>query len=467
MNHSRMPLLEALKKHQQKKPLSFHVPGHKNGLLASWMELSLDVTELTGLDDLHAPEECIKEAEDLLSDLHNTVESKFLVNGSTVGNLAMILGTLSKGDIVFVQRNCHKSVLNALKMAQVFPVFLTPDFDEHTQTAAQVSKQTLMEAYKTYPESKAVIFTYPTYYGITGSFQELADIARSRGSLVLVDEAHGAHFGAVEGEVPMSALQLGGDIVVQSAHKMLPAMTMGAYLHIKSSQIDRTRLQFYLQALQSSSPSYPIMTSLDYARFYAASYTRIDHTYSMALKNRVIQFLQLKGFACISTDDPYKLLVRAEGLTGYELQALFEEAGIYIELADPYQILLVFPLLKAGENLFEAQAMQKLGSLSFKTGKTSPSFSENFPSAHVSTLDLPYNEHSCFQKKAVSLKDAAGEVAAEMIIPYPPGIPLVMEGEQILKAHVEQIEWLVSQGARFHGGEKLNEQKLMVFRKEN
>ncbi|WP_050183712.1 aminotransferase class I/II-fold pyridoxal phosphate-dependent enzyme [Domibacillus robiginosus] len=467
MNHSRMPLLDALKKHKQKESVSFHVPGHKNGLLASWMDLSLDITELNGLDDLHAPEECIKESEDLLSDLHHTVESKFLVNGSTVGNLTMILGTLSKDDTVFVQRNCHKSVLNALKMAQVFPVFLTPDFDEHTQTAAQVSKQTLMEAYKKYPESKAVIFTYPTYYGITGSFQELAAVAKSHDSLVLVDEAHGAHFGVIEKEMPMSALELGADIVVQSAHKMLPAMTMGAYLHIRSPRIDRTRIHFYLQALQSSSPSYPIMASLDYARSYFASYTEKDHLYAMSVKKRVAQLLQLKGFTCIFVDDPYKLLVRADGLTGYELQHLLEAADIYIELADPYQVLFIFPLLKAGEKLFEKKVVQQLSTLPFKARKTSPSFAKNLPSDHVSTLVLPYNEHSCSKREAVFLKEAAGQIAAEMIIPYPPGIPLVMEGERISNDHVERIDWLISQGARFHGGEKLNEKKLVVFRKEN
>lgn len=467
MNHAHMPILHALSEHKQKDPVSFHVPGHKNGLLASWMDLSLDMTELTGLDDLHAPEECIKEAELMLSDLHRTIESKFLVNGSTVGNLAMVLGTLSKGDTVFVQRNCHKSVLNALKMAQAFPVFLTPDFDEQTQTAGQVSKQTLIEAFKTYPESKAIIFTYPTYYGITGSLQELSAIAKSHGSLVLVDEAHGAHFGAVEKEIPMSALQLGADLVVQSAHKMLPAMTMGAYLHINSSKIDRMRIHFYLQALQSSSPSYPIMASLDYARSYFALYTQNDYLHSSRFKKRMVELFQSNGLRCISVDDPYKLLVRADGLTGYELQASFEKAGIYVELADPYQVLLIFPLLKAEEELFEKRIVRKIKDLVIKTGKAAPSFSEYVPVVPVSILSLPYNEHSRHEKRMVSLEEAAGQIAAEMIIPYPPGIPLIMEGEEISNYHIQQIKWLLGQNARFHGGERLYEGKLAVFREEN
>ncbi|MCP3764480.1 aminotransferase class I/II-fold pyridoxal phosphate-dependent enzyme [Domibacillus sp. A3M-37] len=467
MDHSFMPVMKALKNHKHKNSVSFHVPGHKNGLLGPWMDLSFDVTELTGLDDLHAPEECIAEAENMLSDVYKTVESKFLINGSTIGNLAMILGTLSKGDTVFVQRNCHKSVLNALKMAEAFLVFLAPDVDERTQTATLISVETLQEAYAAYPNSKAVIFTYPTYYGMTGSFQELAIMAKSHGSWVLVDEAHGAHFRANGKGVPMSALQLGADIVVQSAHKMLPAMTMGAYLHIQSERIDRGRIHFYLQALQSSSPSYPIMASLDYARSYLALYTEKDHAYSMDVKKRIVQLLESKGFICITVDDPYKLLVRVEGLTGYNVQELFEAVGVYIELADPCQVLLVFPLLKAGEVLFEEYAAGKLSVLQVKGEKEAVSFPRDFQSERVSVLALPYNEHSCYRKTAVSFEEAAGEVSAEMIIPYPPGIPLVMEGERISSGHIQMIQWLMEQGSRFHGGSGLNEQKIVVFRKES
>ncbi|WP_046173289.1 aminotransferase class I/II-fold pyridoxal phosphate-dependent enzyme [Domibacillus indicus] len=467
MNHFFMPIVEALTKHKQKQPVSFHVPGHKNGLLASWMDLSFDMTELTGLDDLHAPEGCIQEAENMLSDLYGTLESKFLINGSTSGNLAMILGVLSKGDIVFVQRNCHKSILNALKMAEVFPVFLAPEINKTTKTADLISVKTLLEAYEAYPDSKAVIFTYPTYYGMTGSFQELVKIAKNNGSWVLVDEAHGAHFKAEGKGIPLSALEMGADVVVQSAHKMLPAMTMGAYLHIQSPNINRERIRFYLQALQSSSPSYPLMASLDYARSYLALYGDKDYAYSMAVKKRIAHLLEAKGFICLAADDPYKLLVRVKGLTGYEVQKLFENNDIYVELADPYQVLLVFPLLKAEDSFFERLVLEKLDHLKIKKAGSVISYPTILPSGYISALTLSYNEHSRYQKKAVSLKEAVDSIAAEMIIPYPPGIPLIMEGESISADQVEQIKWLISQGARFHGGSRLNEQKIFVFRKEN
>ncbi|OMP66857.1 aminotransferase class I/II-fold pyridoxal phosphate-dependent enzyme [Domibacillus epiphyticus] len=466
MNHTKMPLVEAIELHKKKKPVSFHVPGHKNGGISSFMDLSYDVTELNGLDDLHSPEGCIREAEKMLSDLYQTVESKFLVNGSTAGNLAMILGSLSEGDCIFVQRNCHKSVLNALKMAKAEPVFLAPEYDENTKTAISFSAETLKKAYRQYRNVKAVIFTYPSYYGMANSFEELSAIAKENGSLVLVDEAHGAHFILPYDGIPESALSLGADLVVQSAHKMLPAMTMGSFFHFQSKQADRDKIMFYLQALQSSSPSYPIMASLDAARAYTAAYKKRDFHYTNQMKNRIKDVLELKGCICVQTDDPYKVLVRADGLSGYELQLMFEQADIYPEMADPFQVLLVFPLLKEGQSQFEADAVCKLQSFQLKKGEAKPHFFGIQKTEDVTVLNVPYNEHSKYKKEYVSLGKAAGRVAAEMIIPYPPGIPLLLEGEQILKDHIRSLEWMIENGSRFHGGSGLKEKQILVFRKE-
>lgn len=466
MDQTKTPLVEALKQHKKKNPVSFHVPGHKNGQLSSFLDLSYDVTELSGLDDLHASEGCIQDAENLLSDFYQTNESKFLVNGSTVGNLAMILGSLLEGDRVFVQRNCHKSILNALKMAKAEPVFLTPEYDEHSKTVVLFSPETLKEAYRQYTNVKAVIFTYPSYYGMAGAFEKLAMIAKKNGSIVLVDEAHGAHFVLPYEGIPESALYLGADIVVQSAHKMLPAMTMGSYFHIQSSDIERDKLMFYLHALQSSSPSYPIMASLDEARAYTASYRECDHRYSIQVVNRIRTVLESKGCLCIKSDDPYKLLIRADSLSGYEIQSLFEQAGLYPEMADPFQVLLVFPLLKERQITFEAEALQKLRSFHLKKGIEREHFHEVKKTKGVSTLTLPYNEHNKYNKEFVPFHEAKGQIAGEMIIPYPPGIPLIMEGERILKEHIESLEWMLINGSRFHGGSGLKERQIAVFRRE-
>lgn len=465
-----MPLVEALQRHHQQQPVSFHVPGHKNGLLLPLSDsISFsDITELTGLDDLHVPDSCIEEAQTLLQQFYGAKASYFLVNGSTVGNMAMLLSTVSKGEPVFVQQNCHKSVLNALKIAGAVPVFLSPEWDEATKSAGGIAKETLKEALAAFPEGKTLMLTYPTYYGVAGEVESVIRTAKENGVTVLVDEAHGAHLKAI-GASMKSAVDLDADLVVQSAHKMLPALTMGAYLHVMSDRANKEKIAFYLQALQSSSPSYPIMASLDWARAYASSFTKEDHFWSMAIKQRTVSLLEEKGFFCIETDDPYKLMVRAEGATGYDVQRQFEQAGLFPELADPYQVLLLFPLCKQSDNSFWEQFLQKIPALVLPKPhslKEIARFTSVQSPQRFTTLAVSYEQQAVRQKKRFALRDSAGQVAAEMVIPYPPGIPLLMEGERVTKDHIDRIQWLLANGARFHGGSSLATEELIVFEEE-
>jgi arginine/lysine/ornithine decarboxylase len=279
MDQKWTPLYDALMRHKEQKPVSFHVPGHKNGQIFNEKArlvfesiLTIDMTEISGLDDLHSPDGPILEAEQLLAELYQVKSSYFLVNGSTVGNLAMILATCEKSDVVLVQRNCHKSVLHGLMLAEVEPVFIAPEIDEEWGLAGGVRLKDLQEALQAYPQTKAIILTHPTYHGQSNELTEIVSIAHKKNIPVLVDEAHGAHF-ILGSPFPESAIKAGADVVVHSAHKTLPAMTMGSYLHVNSELINENRVAFYLQMLQSSSPSYPIMASLDLARAYLASFS--------------------------------------------------------------------------------------------------------------------------------------------------------------------------------------------------
>lgn len=281
MEYINRPLVQRLVEFKQEKPVSFHVPGHKYGELSGLPQslrsaLSFDFTELSGLDDLHQPEDVIAKAQDKLMKLYNTDASFFLVNGSTVGNLAMIYATCRAGDTVIVQRNAHKSVFNALELVDARPVLIAPNWDEETASASTVSAGQVRQALEQYPNAKAVILTYPTYYGTTGEdLKEIIAMCHKQDVPVLVDEAHGAHF-VIGNPFPTSALALGADVVVHSAHKTLPAMTMASFLHVKSTFVSKERISKYLQMLQSSSPSYLLMASLDDARAYAESFTRED-----------------------------------------------------------------------------------------------------------------------------------------------------------------------------------------------
>lgn len=272
-NRTKAPIVDALHAYADRRPTSFHVPGHKRGSayigtpVASWLGAVglYDATELPGLDDLHAPNGPIREAQQLSAECFGAERTYFLVGGSTVGNLAMILAVCKPGDIVLMQRNAHKSAIHALMLAQAGAVFLGPEQDEPTGLYTAPAAEQIDEQLRRFPDAKAVFITNPNYYGMSIDLEPIAEAAHRHGKPLLVDEAHGAHFG-LHPLVPKSALQCGADAVVQSTHKMLPAMTMGSMLHLQGGRIDRDAVEKRLRMLQSSSPSYPILASLDWAR---------------------------------------------------------------------------------------------------------------------------------------------------------------------------------------------------------
>ena len=472
------PLFNALLEHNKKNPISFHVPGHKNGQniqseASHFFEqiLKMDVTELSGLDDLHSPEGVILEAEQLLAELFQTRKSFFLVNGSTVGNLAMIMATCSENDTVLVQRNCHKSVLNALRLAKVRPVFLEPEYDHDWKVATCVNVDTVKEAIGLYPNVKAIILTYPNYYGIVSDLEGIIKEAHLHHIPVLVDEAHGAHFNIGQ-PFPASAVQLGADIVVQSAHKTLPAMTMGSYLHVNGHLVDVNKVKDYLQIFQSSSPSYPIMASLDLARKYLATYTQQDlDALQKSIKQFKAELEDIPGIKVLAypnhQGDLLKVTIQTRSnFSGFELQKRLEEEAVYTELADPYNVLLVLPLLKEGQRYpFEvtARKIKKVcKDLPFQEQKSKLTMSKR----KVSELAISYKEMDNFESMDVPIAEAVGFVCAETIIPYPPGIPLLLKGEEITNERINQLQRLLEAGARFQGGSLLTLGKVKVLKKQ-
>ncbi len=475
----RVPMLDMLQKHRYKKSISMHVPGHKNGVVLPTeapqsfsSALSWDVTELTGLDDLHEPEEGIKEAEALLTAFYQTKKSYFLVNGSTVGNLAMILASIQPGDKVLVQRNCHKSVMNGLKLAKANPIFLTPVIE--TGISISVPYETIFNSLNEHPDVKAIIITYPNYYGLGFDLAPIIKEAHKKGILVLVDEAHGAHF-AAGAPFPPSSVSLGADIVVHSAHKTLPAMTMGSYLHINSESVNQQRVEEYLRMLQSSSPSYPIMLSLDLARAYLESYSEKDKEYLSVQIDSFKQYIwkheELGVFEPENSDiqDPLKLILyHKRGLSGYELQKLMEEAGIYPELADERYVLLILPLLKESQPYSFEEIIQRFETIKWVLGDKAQTSSASNPIVNEqkhkeSVLAISYEEMDIRSRKKISLALACGEISAETIVPYPPGVPLIQKGEVITLDMVQKCISLLTQGAKIQGGVYLKQQQIEVF----
>lgn len=473
MMKQQRPLVEALQRFVRNEPHSLHVPGHKNGIFSALPNeikaaLQYDVTELTGLDDFHHPEEAILKAEQLLAKTYGADQSFFLVNGSTVGNLAMIYATCQAGDTILVQRNAHKSIFHALELVGVNPVYLAPEWHEESKSAGHVPTETIKEAIKRYPHAKAVVLTYPTYYGVaTEQLAKQIILCHEVEIPVLVDEAHGAHLIASH-YLPSSALALGADVVVQSAHKTLPAMTMASFMHVKSSLVDAKRVNHYLRMLQSSSPSYLLLASLDDARAFIADYTEIDFA---AFSDKRAHFIEslcgIEGLEAIEVDDTLKLLLRATGYTGFQLKDALEAHHIYVELADREQALLILPLMKQGQIYpfadIRLRLKESIIALSKKPAEELlPTKGLALPA--ITKPECTYETLQRVEIEWIPYMRAIGRISAKMLIPYPPGIPLFVPGEKITVAKLSQLEEMLDIGASFQGEHRLEEKCIAVIK---
>lgn len=470
MTHRR-PLIDALTAFQQQQPISFHVPGHKNGELSALppemrSALPYDLTEVTGLDDLHYPEEAIQEAQQLLAEAYGADQSFFLVNGSTVGNLAMVYAACQEGDTVIVQRNAHKSIFHALELAKAHPVYVAPEWDEESLTASGVAFADITAAVMAYPEAAAVILTYPNYYGMaTAGLKETIAFCQSQGMAVLVDEAHGAHF-QIGDPFPASALAYGADVVVQSAHKTLPAMTMGSFLHIQGNLVNREKIKKYLRMLQSSSPSYLIMASLDDARAFVQTYSQPDIRYFKDKRKQFIRGLKsIPRLEVFESDDPLKLMLRVEGYNGFQLKAQLEKAGIHAELADPYQVLLIMPLLKqihaypfAEVRKWVKEAIRELDQYPGDALAVKMPIQQT-----ISVPDISYAQMDTETREWIPYTASVGRISAGMVVPYPPGIPLIVPGEKWTLEKLEGLADYLATGAQIQGEHRLEEKLICVL----
>lgn len=491
MDQQHAPIYEALRKQSARREAGFHVPGHKFGQGAGRGErehfrsiMELDYTEIEGMDDLHHPQGMILEAQELAAACFGAEESHFLVGGSTAGNLALLTCVCARGDVILVQRNAHKSVIHGLMLAGAQAVFLQPAVDGATGIAGCVTLCTLEEALRRYPYAKGVFLTNPNYYGMGRNLRPYAEAAHRYGMPLLVDEAHGAHFG-FHGDVPPSALSCGADAVVQSTHKMLTAMTMGAMLHVQGSRINRKRLKERLAMLQSSSPSYPLMASIDLARRNVAVRGRelLERTLRnlQTFKQRIdrspsapVRLAELgHGAQAYDYADPFKLvLCDASGRrSGFQLLEELADRGIIAEMADERHVVLACSLATPSSDLDRlAEALDGMNGPIGGGGTAQDEASAN-PARPCSPAQAGEPETDGNEEisepvrmeltamgeqdmEAVKLEDAAGRISAQSVIPYPPGIPLLFPGERIRPAVVEQIRILAQAGARFQGREQ-------------
>lgn len=468
------PLYEALAAHAALGVHAFHVPGHKQR--AGWdafeaagyyrSVLPLDVTELADTDDLHHPQGPLAHAQRLAAHCFGAEETSFLVGGSTSGNLAMILGTGSPGDLYIVQRNVHKSIIHGLMLAGARAVMLAPRFEPLSGLAVIPSAEAIEAALERYPKAKGVIITAPNYYGMTStsSLGRIVQRAHDRGVPVLVDEAHGAHFG-FHPSFPESALSAGADVVVQSTHKMLSAMTMGAMLHMQGDLVDREAIRQALIMVQSSSPSFPILATLDLARRQLHTSGAASFASALEAVRVVTDGLEETRFHAIGYGryasesvqyDPLKLVMFDSNgiLSGTELRDELAKRNCVAEMADDRYALLAFG---PGNGKADGEALLSALRDIAVPGKDAASGSVQSAGTLLeekNSIEVP--EPVTFRReklsaKSVRLEDSEGLTAGEWIIPYPPGIPVLYPGEVITVDTIEQlIRWRKS-GAQIQG----------------
>ncbi|MBP1764322.1 MAG: Arginine decarboxylase [Firmicutes bacterium] len=448
------PLLLAMQRYVQTGAAPFHTPGHKQGqgihpLLAEVIgpaALAMDVSLMSELDDLHEPQSCIKEAQELAAELYGADHSFFIVNGTTGGIHAMILTVAGPGDKIIVPRNAHRSVIGGIILSGAQPVFIQPATDYELGLAMGVELETVEAAIRQHPDAKAVLLVHPTYYGVAADIQSIIELVHANNMAVLVDEAHGPHLRFHE-QLPIQALSAGADIVAQSTHKLLGAMTQCSMVHCREVRVSVDKLKTMLRLLQSTSPNYLLLASLDVARMQMAVDGPELLGRAVKLANWARQQINaISGLYCFGSEtigrpgvfalDPTKLTVTVTGLglTGVEAeQILRQRYNIQAELTDLYNVLF---LITIGDN---EQTVQKLlaalrGLSADCRGKRDFSAVREIMQAGACSLPegavLP-RQALLGSTRTVLFSESAGLICAEIITFYPPGIPLLCPGERI------------------------------------
>ena len=228
-------LEQKLNELEQSDIYPFHMPGHKRAFLPFANPYAIDITEIEGFDNLHHATGILQEAQQKAADLYGAKKTYYLVNGSTCGLLAAISAAVPRGEKILVARNCHKAVYHAMYLRQLVPVYLYPE-DTAYGIQGQVTPQMVRKQLEQTPDIRAVVITSPTYDGVVSDIKNIADTVHAYGIPLIVDEAHGAHFG-FSPEFPENATRLGADAVIMSVHKTLPAFTQTALLHLCSDRI--------------------------------------------------------------------------------------------------------------------------------------------------------------------------------------------------------------------------------------
>ncbi|MDR1000155.1 MAG: aminotransferase class I/II-fold pyridoxal phosphate-dependent enzyme [Clostridiales bacterium] len=407
----------------------FHMPGHKRRFFSTDI-INHDITEMAGLDDLFSANGDIARLQNRIARMYGARHARILVNGSTAGILASINSCCGEGDEIIMSRGSHISAFNALALSGAKPVYIYPTLSAlgYLEQPGQRVLDTILQ----HPNCKCVYITSPTYEGFCADVYSIANIAHKNGKLLIVDEAHGAHFG-FDKIFPLNAIRLGADIVIDGLHKTMPALGQTAVIHVGNDNVDTDRLDFFLRAIQTSSPSYIFLSALDYAFSTILADSTYFERYAALLSQARGQIQLLNKISLLETDDPSKLmLIPPVNYSGDELYKFLWDRGLAIEMSRPCYALAMTSVCDTREG-FEwlTDALAKADeSFSLMRQHELPSVS-NMADYEFSEQMMTPREAIASKSAYVDINDVVGRVSADHFVQYPPGIPLVVPGERI------------------------------------
>lgn len=446
-------LYEKLNERARQNRVSFAMPGHKGG---KWIAeplhrvMEIDMTELPGTDNMHHPEGILRDSLTYIAQAYGAAHSYFSVNGSTGGILSALHFAASRGAAVIADRNCHASAIHALCLSGLSPFYLPMHFVSDFGVPDAVRAEDVKRALAAHPEAACVFVTSPNYFGICADIAAIADAVHAAGKLLIVDEAHGAHFG-FSPLLPRGAVREGADIVIQSAHKTLPAPNQTAMIHL-SARVEEAEFSKWYSLFQTTSPSYPLMALTDYAVHTVAERgTEIYETLYAQIRRMDVPFPRLSGDTAHGDFTRLVYCTAAGGTRGYDAAAHLEKCGIDVEMADCNNVVCI----ATGGNTARDFAVLE------KALRSCPR-----ASSAVQLLVPPPVKQGVLPRAAfwapsvyVPLAEAEGRIAAETVAAFPPCVPILAPGEIVTREQIDYLRAVRRMGGTVTG---LKEEKIRV-----
>ena len=466
------PLIDGLKKYISEKNIRFHMPGHKaKDEMKSLTNLipEIDVTEVKGVDNLHNATSIIAKSQENAARVFKSKQTFYSVNGTTGGIYAAVNSQTSPGDKVLISRDSHKAVYQSLVLGRLECDYVYPKYDEENNMIIGIEPKDIREKLSKDRDIKVVVINYPTYYGVCSDIKQISEIVHEFRAILIVDEAHGSHL-SFHSDLPESSLELGADIVIQSTHKTLPAFTQSSMVHVGTDRVDIEKLKLNMSIFQTTSPSYILLSSIDYAvdymeRFGYKSLDRIIKKIDQITCNlKKIKRVKIYNGEDIK-DKPFdfdktKFLFKIDGIIGTRLEEILrEDYHIQVELSDHYYCLALITPLDDLEDLEKLK--QAIADIATKNEYINQEYKEKSVDIRNMIPKILLEPHKAFysDKTSVQLEESVGKISGEFIIPYPPGIPILVPGEEITTQIVDYIRCLKLENIEILG---LSEDKACI-----